>query len=123
MKKLIFTAAFSLFIVCVLKAQTIKFENTLHDFGKIPDSKSVIYKFKFTNTGKAPLILQQPESSCDCTIPVVSKAPVLPDKSSEISITFKPENAGPFFRTITVKSNATNGKITLTVQGIVTENN
>jgi len=108
-------------MVCTLKSQTIKFDNTLHDFGKIPDGKNVSFKFKFTNTGKAPLLLQQPESSCDCTIPVVSKAPVLPGKTNEILVTFKPENSGPFFRTITVKSNATNGKITLTIQGTVTE--
>jgi len=121
MRKLLITASLLLLIVFALKSQTIKFENSLHDFGKIPDGKNVSFKFKFINTGKAPLILSQPESSCDCTIPVVSKQPVLPGKGNEILVTFKPEDTGPFFRTVTVKSNATNGKITLTIQGTVTE--
>lgn len=119
MKKLIVCIVFTWFIWGTCLAQTIKFENTLHDFGKIPEGKNVSFKFKFTNTGKAPLILLQPESSCDCTIPVVSKKPVLPAQSGELLVTFKPENAGPFYRTITVKSNATNGKMTLTIQGTV----
>lgn len=121
MLRFVFTLIISLIAVLSIKAQTIKFDNTLHDFGKIPDGKNVSFRFKFINTGKAPLILSQPESSCDCTIPVVSKQPVLPGKSSEILVTFKPEDTGPFFRTITVKSNAANGKITLTIQGSVTE--
>ncbi|TWR29463.1 DUF1573 domain-containing protein [Mucilaginibacter pallidiroseus] len=69
-------------------APAMKFEKEMHDFGKIKEGESVTYAFKFTNTGKSPLIIQDAVATCGCTKPEWSKAPIQPGASSEIKVTF-----------------------------------
>ncbi|MDB4925304.1 DUF1573 domain-containing protein [Mucilaginibacter sp.] len=66
----------------------IKFENESHDFGKIKQGDKVSYSFKFTNTGKSPLIITNAVASCGCTTPQWPKTPVLPGNTGAISVTF-----------------------------------
>jgi len=53
-----------------------KFERTEYDFGQIKEGEKVIYTYKFTNTGEAPLIVQGVQPSCGCTAPDWSKEPI-----------------------------------------------
>ena len=46
-------------------APEISFENTVHDYGIIAYGGDGTCYFKFTNSGKEPLILQKPQSSSD----------------------------------------------------------
>ncbi|MFN7014382.1 MAG: DUF1573 domain-containing protein, partial [Bacteroidia bacterium] len=59
----------------------IKFEKETHDFGKIKQHSDAIYYFKFTNTGKEPLIITDAKGSCDCTVPEWPKQPIRPGES------------------------------------------
>ncbi|MFB9845108.1 DUF1573 domain-containing protein [Mucilaginibacter ginsenosidivorans] len=66
----------------------MKFEKETHDFGKIKDGEKVTYEYKFTNTGKSPLIITDAKASCGCTIPEWPKEPIKPGESSKIKVTF-----------------------------------
>ena len=66
----------------------MKFEKDTHDFGKIVTGSKVTYEFKFTNTGKSPLIIKDAIASCGCTKPEWPSTPVKPGESGAIKVTF-----------------------------------
>jgi hypothetical protein len=100
-------------------APEISFEALVHDYGTVPYGGDGVCTFKFTNTGKEPLILQQPQSSCGCTVPSWPKEPVLPGNSDEIKVTYNTKKVGPINKTITVRSNAKTNTIVLRITGKV----
>ena len=67
----------------------IKFDKTSHNFGQFSE-KQPIQKctFTFTNTGTAPLVINQAIASCGCTVPAYTKTPILPGKKGEITVTY-----------------------------------
>ncbi len=69
-------------------APVMKFEKDTHDFGKIKTGDKVTYDFKFTNTGKSPLIITDATATCGCTKPEFVKTPIKPGESSAIHVTF-----------------------------------
>ncbi len=122
----------SLLLSCIfgisLKAQEpkaeIKFEKTVHDFGKFTENNSVMTcSFLFTNTGKAPLIITQCVASCGCTIPMYSDKPIAPGKTGTIKVTYngKGRLPGQFKKIITVMTNASNKLTRLYIQGEMLE--
>jgi len=115
-----------LFAKSTVKAQTkdpkITFTEESFDFTTIAEEKGpVTHEFPFTNTGGAPLIIQNVKASCGCTTPDWTKDPVLPGKNGVIKATYNPQNRpGQFNKTITVTSNAENNTVVLTIKGTVT---
>jgi ABC-type Fe3+-hydroxamate transport system substrate-binding protein len=69
-------------------APVAKFEKESHDFGKIAEGDKVSYDFKFTNTGKSPLIITNARATCGCTTPTWPKTPIKPGESGIIGVTF-----------------------------------
>ena len=69
-------------------APVMKFEFDSHDFGKIKEGDKVTYDFKFTNTGKSPLIITNAVASCGCTVPEWPKEPLQPGANGIIKVTF-----------------------------------
>ena len=57
-------------------AAEITFETEVHDFGTIEYGGNGAYDFKFTNTGKSPLIISNARGSCGCTVPKWPKEPI-----------------------------------------------
>lgn len=55
---------------------TMSFETTDHDFGTIDEGEVVEYVYKFKNEGEAPLIIQNAQGSCGCTVPDWTKEPI-----------------------------------------------
>ncbi|MBL7942801.1 MAG: DUF1573 domain-containing protein [Flavobacteriales bacterium] len=85
---------------------TIAFETTTHDFGTMKEGDRVEYSFKFTNTGKEPLIIEDAKGSCGCTVPVWPKDPILPGKSDEIRVSFNSANKqGAQSKQVTITAN------------------
>ena len=103
-------------------APEITFDKLVHDYGTVAFSGDGVSSFKFTNTGKEPLILQQPQSSCGCTVPTWPKEPILPGESSEIKVTYNTKRAGPINKTVTIRSNAKNSLVVLRIKGKVEAN-
>jgi len=87
-------------------APVMKFEFDSHDFGKIKQGDKVSYQFKFTNTGKSPLIITNAVASCGCTTPDWPKAPLQPGQSGKIDVTFNSANkSGLQDKLITITAN------------------
>jgi hypothetical protein len=103
-------------------APEISFDKLVHDYGTVAFGGDGVCTFKFTNTGKEPLILQQPQSSCGCTVPTWPKEPVSPGASDEIQVTYNTKKAGPINKTVTVRSNAKTNTVVLRITGKVEPN-
>ena len=136
MQKVIFSFVMMVFAAFTLNAQDkvnaaaapqpnpnapeISFDKTVHDYGSIMQGADGTCEFKFTNTGKEPLILSKPQSSCGCTVPTWPQEPILPGKSDVIKVTYNTQNIGPINKTVTVNSNAKTNRIVLSIKGTVT---
>jgi len=98
-------------------APVMKFEFETHDFGKIKQGDKTSYQFKFTNTGKSPLIITNAVASCGCTTPEWPKAPLQPGESGKISIVFNSAGKGGLqdkLITITANTNPAQNIVHLT---------
>ena len=125
MKKHILIA--TIFVNAVVFAQAgpkIEFkdkDNTI-DYGKVTkEEDNGIRVFEFTNTGTAPLIINNVQSSCGCTVPSKPTEPIAPGKTRKIEVKYN-MNPGPIRKTITVETNAINaeeGRVVLKIKGEV----
>lgn len=70
----------------------IEFEEMIWDFGEITEGDIVKKKFKFTNTGKAPLQIIGADASCGCARPIVPFLDIAPGESNEIGVTYNSVN-------------------------------
>ena len=109
---------------CICTQAKIEFkdkDNTI-DYGTVSkDSDSGIRTFVFTNTGDAPLIITNVQSTCGCTVPTKPTEPIMPGKTGKIDVKYN-MNPGPIRKTITVESNAVNvdgGKVAIKIKGEV----
>lgn len=69
-------------------APAFKFEKEVYDFGEITEGEKVSFDFKFSNTGKSPLIISSATATCGCTIPEYPKEPVAPGAGGMIRVVF-----------------------------------
>jgi hypothetical protein len=97
----------------------IKFEKMVHDFGTVKWGGNGDCEFKFTNSGKEPLILSVCQGSCGCTVPTCPKEPILPGKSGVIKVHYDTKRPGPINKQVTVTSNAKSGQQIIKITGTV----
>lgn len=98
--KRILTIALALLLTFVYaeakKWPVIKFEKTTIDVGTFsqdePVQKAV---FKFTNVGKAKLVINYVHTSCGCTVAEYPKDFIAPGGSGEITVTYNGEGKLP----------------------------
>jgi hypothetical protein len=98
-------------------------DNTI-DYGTVnKEDDNGIRVFEFTNTGDAPLIITNVQSSCGCTVPSKPTEPIAPGMTGKIEVKYN-MHTGPIRKTITVESNAVNveeGRVALKIKGEVVE--
>jgi hypothetical protein len=97
------------------------FEAQNFDFGKIKQGAPVTHEFKFTNTGKVPMIITNVAASCGCTTPDWSKEPVAPGGKGFIKATYNAASVGAFNKAVTVTANIPNGTVQLFIKGEVNQ--
>ena len=104
-------------------APEITFEEIVHDFGTIPLKGLAECEFSFTNTGKEPLIIQNCQSSCGCTVPTCPKdKPIKPGEKGTIKVKYTTTHApGTFTKYFTVISNAKNSSMRVTIKGEIAQ--
>jgi hypothetical protein len=103
-------------------AAKMKFEKDIFDFGKIKTGDKVSHDFKFTNTGKSPLIINDAVASCGCTKPEFEKKPIQPGQSSAIKVTFNSAGkVGLQDKMITISANTAPAQSVVHLTGDVTE--
>lgn len=97
------------------------FAETEHDFGNINEGDVVEHLFKFTNTGKAPLVIVNAKGSCGCTVPQYSKEPVQPGATGELLVKFN-SNGKPNAQNkqVTITANTEAGKEIIKIKAMVT---
>ena len=99
---------------------TMNFANFDHDFGNIQQDSENKYVFKFTNTGKEPLIIDNAKGSCGCTVPNYPKEPIAPGATGEIEVIYKPgKQKDQQNKTVTVTANTEPTNTILKIKAMV----
>ena len=99
------------------KVAILDFETEVIDYGTVLQNSDGVRLFTFTNTGNAPLLITKIKTSCGCTVPSYSKAPILPGETGELEIKYDTSRLGAFTKTVTVISNAKDGNKILKIKG------
>jgi len=73
---------------------TIEFAETEYDFGNVIEGEKVKHIYKFTNTGKEPLIISNAKATCGCTVPNWPREPIAPGDGGELTVVFDTKNKG-----------------------------
>ena len=83
-----------------------KFEEEIHDFGRIEEGEKVSYTFKFKNVGKSDLVISDARGSCGCTIADYPKTPISPNGNGVINVSFNSEGKKGFVsKNVTITAN------------------
>jgi hypothetical protein len=107
MKRILLSAAvFALSATAFAQTKIVdvaKFANETIDFGKIKQGVPQKGTFTVTNIGKTPLIIEQANPTCGCTISDYTKEPIAPGKTGVINATYNAAAMGHFEKHLTVK--------------------
>lgn len=131
MKKIFFLLTMVAFLGSFANAQTdqkstngpvMNLESTEIDYGTIDKGSEPLRVFKFTNTGKEPLVIKNAKGSCGCTVPNWPKEPIMPGEAGVIEVRYDTNREGPFSKSVTITTNE-NGENTrnLRIKGTVTK--
>ena len=98
----------------------MSFEEVEHDFGTIAKGTAVEHTFKFTNTGKSPLVITNASSSCGCTVPTYPKnESIAPGESREMVVKFDGSGQGQTTKTVNITANTEKGTEQLRIKAFV----
>lgn len=103
-----------------LPATTIQYDNEKFNFGVVDEGEIVKHTYKFKNTGKEPLIIQNAKGSCGCTVPKWSSEPIPPGGDGEIKVEFNTKGKpGNQTKRVTVTANTNPTETYLEISGEV----
>ncbi len=102
------------------KVPVMTFEKDMHDFGRLTAGENISYSFKFTNTGKADLVISGFDTSCGCTVADYPKERIKPGEGGYVTVSFRSAGkSGQQFQEVTVTSNAKPSKVKLKIRAEV----
>lgn len=131
MKKALLSLAVAAFTFVALNAQTesvtvenpnapeIEFASETIDYGEIEIGADGVREFKFTNTGKSPLIISNARGSCGCTVPTWPKEPIKPGEEGVIKVKYDTNRQNPINKSVTITSNSKTPTKVLRIKGNV----
>ena len=105
------------------KYPELKFEKTTIDFGTFSQDNPVqTCVFKFTNVGKAKLVINYVHTACGCTVAEYPKDVISPGASGEIKVTYDGTGKmpGKFKKYVQIFSNCTDEMCRVFIQGDMT---
>lgn len=91
--------------VALQPGPALSFEDTTYNVGKMSETDSVTFQFKFTNTGSGTLSFAEIKPTCTCTHATIAKRDYKPGESGTIDVTFTPTSTGRQTRDIKIASN------------------
>ncbi len=98
----------------------LTFEKDMHDFGRLTAGENISYSFKFTNTGKADLVISGFDTSCGCTVADYPKELIKPGEGGYVTVSFRSAGkSGQQYQEVTVTSNAKPAKVKLKIRAEV----
>lgn len=122
MKKLFFSVA-ALLLTTVLFAQkadlVAKFKTDVIDMGNLEVGNPSTVTFELTNIGKTPLIIENAQPTCGCTIGDYTKEPIMPGKTGKITATYNAAAVAPFTKHLNVKFAGIDELKSITIKGNV----
>ena len=89
-----------------ISAQEFQFEKEIINYGKIKNGDDGKRIFEFTNIGKAPIIIKDIKTSCDCAIPKKPEKPIMPGEKVSLTVSYDTSKVGGFSKEIIIFSNA-----------------
>ena len=102
-------------------AAEIKWDATEIDYGTIQLNANGQREFRFTNVGKAPLVISGCKGTCGCTVPQCPTKPILPGQREVIKVSYDTKRLGAFDKGVVVVSNAKVTSETLKIKGTVVD--
>jgi hypothetical protein len=123
MKKLLFSIA-ALTLTTGLFAQKkadeiAKFKSETIEMGKIKQDIPATAIFEVTNIGSEPLIIDEANPTCGCTIGDYTKEPIAPGKTGFIKATYNAKNLNAIEKHLTVKFAGVTDVKSITIKGEV----
>ena len=123
MKKLILSAAAFAFVTIGFAQKSIndvaKFESETINQGTLKQNDPKEVKFVITNISKEPLIIEQANPTCGCTMGDYTKSPIAPGATGFVSAKFNAATVGHFNKTMSVKFAGINELKSITISGDV----
>lgn len=123
MKKVLMTLAVVAFASPLFAQSKVsdvaKFKAETVEFGKIEQGNPTTATFTFTNTSDKPIIIEQANPTCGCTIGDYTKAPIAPGKEGWIKATYNAAAVGSFDKKMTVKFAGIDEIKNITIKGEV----
>ncbi len=106
MKKLLLPLAFIAFSTAAMAqkaADVAQFVSETIDFGKIKQGVPQKGAFTVKNISSSPLLIEQANPTCGCTISDYTKTPIAPGQTGVINATYNAAAMGRFEKHLTVK--------------------
>ncbi len=110
-----------LFFSTVISAQEFQFKKELINYGKIKKGENGKRIFEFTNIGKAPLIITDVKTSCDCAVPKKPERPIMPGEKATLIVEYDTSKTGGFSKEIIIFSNAKNPRKRIKIRGYISK--
>ncbi len=96
-----------------------KFKTDVIEMGKLKQDNPTTAVFEITNISKEPLIIEQANPTCGCTIGDYTKEPIAPGKTGYIKATYNAKNLNIFEKHLTVKFAGVDEVKSITIKGEV----
>lgn len=114
-------AAFTMlsFFAVAQTGPSMEISEEVHNFGNIAQGIPVKHQFQVKNTGDEPLVIQNVQKVCGCTVTEWTKAPIMPGETGTVTAQYNAARMGKFKKPITVLSNANNSPMKLYFEGEV----
>ena len=90
-----------------------------YDLGIVVENETKRQKVLLKNMGNVPFVIKGVTTSCDCTTAEYDWKEIAPDEQKEIVVSYKGEEPGDFWRTVTVYGNIPGQSLTLSLVGRV----
>ena len=123
MKKLFLSLTAITFSVMLFAQKTAadvaKFTSETVDLGKIKQGVPAVATFTVTNIGNEPLIIEQANPTCGCTMGDYTKSPIAPGKTGTITATYNAAAMNHFDKHLTVKFAGVDEMKSITLTGDV----
>ena len=100
-------------------ADVAKFASETIDMGKVKQGVPATATFVVTNVGTEPLIIEQANPTCGCTMGDYTKSPIAPGKTGTITATYNAAAANHFDKHLTVKFAGVDELKSITITGDV----
>jgi len=105
-----------------IPSTNVNFSESSCDYGTLEQNTENLHVFSFTNTGTNPLIIENAEGSCGCTVPEYPREPIPPGGSGEIKVKYSPgQQIGQQNKTVSITANTPDRITTLNISALVVE--